>query len=72
MTQWEVEQLAPHREWCNGLERAGLEQERRALRVRVEDLRWEWESDQSLCLAFTLNAGSYATVVVRELVEGIS
>ena len=70
-TQWEAEQLAPYTEWCSGLERAGLEQERRALRVRVEDLRWEWEEATGLCLAFSLGAGSYATMVVRELVDAI-
>jgi tRNA pseudouridine13 synthase len=70
-TQWEAEQLAPHADWCAGLERAGLEQERRALRVRVETLRWEWEDARSLCLEFSLGAGSYATMVVRELVDGI-
>jgi tRNA pseudouridine13 synthase len=68
-TDWESEQLAPYRDWCGGLERAGLEQERRALRVRVEDLRWEWQGTTSLCLAFSLGAGSYATMVVRELVD---
>ena len=68
-TEWEAEQLAPYSDWCEGLERAGLEQERRALRVRVEDLRWEWEGTESLCLAFSLGAGSYATMVVREVMD---
>ncbi len=68
-TEWEAEQLAPYRDWCEGLERAGLEQERRALRVRVEGLRWEWEGAESLCLAFSLGAGSYATMVVREVMD---
>ncbi len=58
-------------DWCEGLERAGLEQERRALRVRVEELCREWEDEGSLRLEFSLNAGAYATVVVRDLAEGI-
>ncbi len=51
-----------------GLERAGLEQERRALRVRVGDLQWARDGD-TLELAFTLPSGSFATVVVREIVD---
>lgn len=67
----EADQLAACADWREGLERAGLEQERRALRVRVEQLCWEWEDEGSLRLEFSLNAGAYATVVVRELVEGV-
>jgi hypothetical protein len=31
----------------------------------------EWNDEGSLRLEFSLNAGAYATVVVRELVEGV-
>jgi tRNA pseudouridine13 synthase len=68
-TQWEAEQLAACADWCEGLERAGLDLGRRALRVRVEDLRREWEDERILVLAFSLTAGAYATMVVRELME---
>ncbi len=61
--------LTPCADWCAGLERAGLEQDRRALRVRVGDLAWDWQADDSLRLRFTLPAGSYATAVLRELIE---
>lgn len=50
-----------------GLERAGLEQERRALRLRPRALCWQWLGGDALQLEFELPAGSYATVVVREL-----
>ena len=50
-----------------GLARAGLRQERRALRVVVPDLRWEWSHADRLRMAFSLPAGSYATAVLHEL-----
>lgn len=61
--------LAAYPEECAGLERAGLEQDRRALRVRVQDLAWDWESDECLVLRFALPSGSYATALLRELVS---
>jgi tRNA pseudouridine13 synthase len=54
---------------CHGLERAGLEQERRALRVRAEGLEWTWLDAASLRLAFSLPPGSYATAVLEQLGE---
>jgi len=53
----------------DGLERAGLKQERRALRLRHADLHWQWQTDGALELAFTLPPGAYATAVLRELGE---
>ncbi len=50
-----------------GLEKAGLKQERRALRLRPADLAWQWLDDSSLQLGFSLPAGTYATVVLAEL-----
>ena len=50
-----------------GLESAGLEQERRALRLRPADLGWQWLDDSSLQLSFALPPGAYATVVLAEL-----
>ncbi|HEX22617.1 MAG TPA: tRNA pseudouridine(13) synthase TruD, partial [Chromatiales bacterium] len=61
--------LAPHRDFREGLEKAGLKQERRALRLPVADLRWQWlDGGQDLQLTFSLPAGCYATAVLRELV----
>lgn len=52
-----------------GLEKEGLRQERRALRLRPEALAWEWLADDALRLAFSLPPGSYATAVLHELGE---
>ncbi|MFZ5657789.1 MAG: tRNA pseudouridine(13) synthase TruD [Pseudomonadota bacterium] len=49
-----------------GLEAAGLEQERRALRMRPAALAWQWEAD-GLRLTFELPPGAYATTVLAEL-----
>lgn len=59
-------------DWIDGLARLGLDADRRSLRLRVEELGWSWDGDD-LLLSFALTSGSYATVVVRELlavVEG--
>ncbi|MCX4187805.1 tRNA pseudouridine(13) synthase TruD [Methylophaga sp. OBS4] len=54
--------------WQQGLEKAGLKQERRALRLYPEQLTWQF-TDTTLELAFYLPAGSYATAVLRELAQ---
>ncbi len=51
----------------DGLERAGLKQERRALRLRATNLQWQWLQDDVLELGFELPPGSYATSVLAEL-----
>ena len=53
----------------NGLEHAGLKQERRPLRLPVPDLEVEQENDATWVFSFFLPAGSYATSVMRELVD---
>ena len=53
--------------FCAGLAKFGLKQERRALRMRVDELVAEWPEDDVLRLSFTLPAGAYATAVLREL-----
>lgn len=50
-----------------GLEAAGLEQERRALRLRAAELAWGWRDGDVLELAFVLPPGAYATAVLMEL-----
>lgn len=52
--------------WCNGLEHAGLKQERRPLCLPPEDFHWSLE-EQCLELDFSLPVGSYATSVIREI-----
>jgi tRNA pseudouridine13 synthase len=59
---------ARYPDFAAGLAEAGLDQERRALRVRVRDLEWRLD-DGALELAFGLPAGSYATAVLRELLD---
>ncbi|MEJ2576653.1 MAG: tRNA pseudouridine(13) synthase TruD [Gammaproteobacteria bacterium] len=53
--------------WLRGLCHAGLAADRRALRVRVQDLEWTREGGD-LELSFGLAAGAYATSVLREAV----
>lgn len=64
----EQEALADWQSWQQGLEQAGLKQERRALRVKPEAMNWEF-NDDGLCVRFFLPSGSYATAVLRELAE---
>jgi tRNA pseudouridine13 synthase len=49
------------------LEAAGLQQERRALRLKVEALAADLDED--LELTFRLGSGAFATAVLRELVD---
>jgi tRNA pseudouridine13 synthase len=56
-------------ELAAGLERAGLEQERRALRVMPRELAWEWVDGTTLAIAFRLPAGCFATTVLDEVLE---
>lgn len=65
----EEEVLESHAAWREGLERAGMKQERRALRLPVRDLGWTLAEPRSLRLRFFLGAGSYATGVLHEIVE---
>lgn len=64
-----VAEAAP--ELAAGLADAGMDQERRALRLLPQHLTWAWRDDTTLELRFALPAGSYATVVIREL-AGVS
>ena len=52
---------------CAGLEAAGLKQERRASRLRPQDLQWDWLEAGVLQLRFALPPGCYATTVTAEL-----
>jgi tRNA pseudouridine13 synthase len=63
----ELAVLAGHSTLARGLEQAGLEQQRRSLRLTVGDLAHEWETDAGLVLDFQLGAGAFATTLLREL-----
>ena len=59
---------AMHADLVQGLAAARMDQERRSLRLQPRGLKWRWLDGSVLELTFDLPAGSYATVVVRELV----
>jgi len=62
----EQQVLASWQTWCEGLERVGLKQERRALRLAPQQFTWQFDGSR-LALDFFLPSGSYATSVLREL-----
>lgn len=53
--------------WIAGVERIGVEADRRAMRMPVAGMNWFWQQD-SLVLNFSLPSGCYATSVLRELI----
>ena len=53
-----------------GLKNARLDQERRSLRLSVNDIQWKYSVDNKLLeLSFFLPAGGYATSVLREIIK---
>jgi tRNA pseudouridine13 synthase len=64
----EASALSGFESWTQGLAAAGLDQERRALRLPVADWAWGWVGEDGLELSFKLPAGAYATSVLRELI----
>lgn len=65
----EISAIDSHALLARGLEHAGLEQERRALRLSAQDLSHTWESPDSLLIEFRLASGAFATTVLRELCD---
>lgn len=68
----EEEALKDWTEWCNGLEHVGLQQERRPLKLKPQEMSWQWEEADSarhLQLAFSLESGAFATAVLREILQ---
>jgi len=65
----EQEIIASHVELAQGLIDCQVDQDRRALRINVPDLHWQFVTDDVLVLEFTLPAGSYATAVLREILK---
>jgi tRNA pseudouridine13 synthase len=51
---------------CECVAQAGMEQERRSLRLAVRDLSWRREPD-AVIVEFRLGRGAYATAVLREV-----
>jgi tRNA pseudouridine13 synthase len=54
---------------AKGLVACAVDVDRRALRVNLQDLHWQFVKADVLELTFTLPAGSYATSVLREIIE---
>lgn len=57
---------------ATGLEQRDIKAQRRALRLPIEALSWEWSDDQTLVLNFTLTTGSFATSVLASLVQQLA
>jgi tRNA pseudouridine13 synthase len=55
-------------EACALVEGAGMEQERRSLRLAVRELTWQLEPG-ALLITFRLSRGSFATTVLREIID---
>lgn len=61
-----------HVHYSNGLAAAGLNQERRPLRMPVRKFAWTFEHAR-LILEFRLTRGSFATALLQEILgQGIS
>jgi len=58
-----------HATLCDGMEHAGLDQDRRALVASPADMSWEWPQAAQLALTFSLPAGTYATSVLNEILR---
>ena len=52
---------------CDGMEHAGLDQDRRALVAIPADMSWDWPQADQLVITFALRAGNYATSVLDEI-----
>jgi tRNA pseudouridine13 synthase len=64
----EAEVIGRFPELAEGLQNSGVETERRPLRANAPDLAWEFSGDR-LQLRFSLPAGSYATALLREVID---
>lgn len=61
--------LSQQKPLVDGLRATGLETQRRPLRLIPQQLEWTFSGDDQLELRFDLPTGSYATTVIRELIE---
>lgn len=65
----EAKVLAPWQGIVDDLAALRVPGQRRALRLRVEDLAWSWPEADVLRLDFRLTAGSFATSVIEQLMR---
>ena len=68
--QYENALLRGHQFWVEGLRRCGLKADRRPLRAPAGELEFNLHGDQ-LQLEFTLQRGSYATSLLREMLTQV-
>ena len=59
----------PLQDLCNGMEHAGLNQERREIVSTIENLQWQWLENGDLNISFALASGHYATSVLQEFMQ---
>lgn len=67
-TVYEAALLTQYPGLCEGLERSGVKQARRALRMRLIEPELKWEAG-SVLLSFALPRGSFATAMLSEMLE---
>lgn len=60
-----------HAPLCEGMEHAGLSQDRRTLAAIPKDMTWQWLDESQLQLNFSLSADYYATSVLREVLDAV-
>ena len=59
----------PLQDLCNGMEHAGLNQERREIVSSIENMQWQWLESGELNISFALASGHYATSVLQEFMQ---
>jgi tRNA pseudouridine13 synthase len=70
--QREADVAASQPALCHWLAQAGMDHERRILRLPIGGLTWHYPEPDIIQLEFVLPAGCFATVVVREVVDLVS
>lgn len=66
---WEMSVLSPWQSWLDALQQLGMQMDRRRALLKPQRLCWRWLNQHSIELQFRLVSGSYATSVLRELVQ---
>ena len=70
MRHWPLKQDSWHRgNHCGNWRKRGADNARRALMLYPEHFTSEWMDDETVRLSFFLPAGSFATSVIREIIE---
>ncbi|MDR0217946.1 MAG: tRNA pseudouridine(13) synthase TruD [Enterobacteriaceae bacterium] len=66
---FELQCLQDYASFWELVKRERVESARRAMLVKPVNLHWQWQDDQTVTLHFSLPSGSFATSVVRELIN---